>query len=718
MQDIVRKVSQNKWYSTLDLKSAYHQIALQPEDKKYTAFEADGRLFQFTRVPFGLKNAVPCFQRIINDLIEQNDCKETWAYLDNVTVAGKTKEEHDINLQKFLDVAKTHNITLNDSKCFYSTDTIDLLGYRISRGTLRPDPERVKPLLEMPVPENAKALKRALGMFAYYAQWIPAFSDKIRPLVIVSKFPVNAEVVDAFQQLKQELSNVTLEAIDDDLPFTLETDASEVAISATLNQNHRPVAFYSRTLNKSEMQHSSVEKEATAIVDAVRHWSHFLHGRRFKLVTDQKSVAFMYDSRKRSKTKNAKIMRWRMDLAEYDYEIIYRAGKYNFAPDALSRTYCANLSSDSLNDIHASLCHPGITRLYHFVKTKNLPYSIDEVRRVVNNCRVCAEVKPKFFKPQKVPLIKATQAFERLNIDFKGPLPSVTKDHYILTITDEFSRFPFAFACPNIASKTVISCLNQLFTIFGLPAYIHSDQGKSFMSIDLVRYLNDRGVATSNTSIYNPRGNGQCERYNAIIWSAVKSALKSQGLPIARWQQVLPDALHATRSLLCTSTNVTPHERMFSFQRRSALGPSFPTWLSQPGPVLLRRHVRSSKNDPLIDEVELIHATPSYAKVRFPTGREATVSLRDIAPTAQSFEQQNQTTSNAETVNFEETDENNVVDISDRPTNIPDESSEHFHELDTDDDEQNNNAFDKESEQVELRRSTRQRRQPDRLMYS
>lgn len=570
----------------------------------------------------------------------------------------------------------------------------------------------------MPVPENAKALKRALGMFAYYAQWIPRFSDKIRSLVTASKFPVNAEVVDAFQQLKQELSNVTLEAVDDDLPFTLETDASEVAISATLNQNHKPVAFYSRTLNKSEMQHSSVEKEAAAIVDAVWHWSHFLHGREFKFVTDQKSVAFMYDSRKSSKTKNAKIMRWRMDLAECDYEIIYRAGKYNSAADALSRTYCANLISDSLNDIHVSLCHPGITRLHHFVKTKNLPYSIDEVRRVVNNCRVCAEVKPKSLKPQKVPLIKATQPFERLNVDFKGPLPSVTKIQYILTITDKFSRFPFAFACPNIASKTVTSCLNQLFTIFGLPAYIHSDQGKSFMSTDLVRYLNDRGVATSNTSIYNPRGNGQCERYNAIIWSAVQSTLKSQGLPIARWQQVLPDALHTTRSLLCTSTNVTPHERLFSFQRRSALGTSFPTWLSQPGPVLLKRHVRSSKNEPLVDEVELIHATPSYAKVRFPTGKEATVSLRDIAPIAQTFKQQNETTTSAETVNNQETASNDLIDVLDRSANIPDETTKNLHELQTDGNEQNNNTFDKESNQVELRRSTRQRRQPDRLMYS
>jgi len=75
-----------------------------------------------------------------------------------------------------------------------------------------------------------------------------------------------------------------------------------------------------------------------------------------------------------------------------------------------------------------------------------------------------------------------------------------------------------------------------------------------------------------------------------------------------------------------------PHERFFNFERRSALGSSVPTWLRSPGRVFLKRHVSSSKYEPLVDEVELIHATPSYAHVRLQNGRETTVSLRDIAP--------------------------------------------------------------------------------------
>ena len=117
-------------------------------------------------------------------------------------------------------------------------------------------------------------------------------------------------------------------------------------------------------------------------------------------------------------------------------------------------------------------------------------------------------------------------------------------------------------------------------------------------------FLSNKGVSTSHSSIYNPRGNGQIEKFNATIWTAVKLALKSKGLPIDHWEQVLHEALHSMRSLLpvCTTTNTTPHERLFNYQRRSTMGVTFPTWLSQSGPVSLRRHARSSKHKSVIDE--------------------------------------------------------------------------------------------------------------------
>ena len=144
------------------------------------------------------------------------------------------------------------------------------MGYQIHDCTLRPDPEHVKTLLDIPVPKSKKELSRAIGLCAYYAKGLPRFSCKVKPLVESRTFPLNENAVRRFYQLKSELADATLASVDENAPFTLETDASDVAISAVLQQNGRPVAFWSRTLNSNEKRYASVEKEAAAIVEAVR----------------------------------------------------------------------------------------------------------------------------------------------------------------------------------------------------------------------------------------------------------------------------------------------------------------------------------------------------------------------------------------------------------------------------------------------------------------
>ena len=117
-----------------------------------------------------------------------------------------------------------------------------------------------------------------------------------------------------------------------------------------------------------------------------------------------------------------------------------------------------------------------------------------------------------------------------------------------------------------------------------------------------------------------------------MVWKAVTLALKSRNLPTSAWEIVLPDVLHSIRSLLCTSTNCTPHERLFNYQRKSTTGNSVPSWLLTPGLVYVKKHARKSKYDPLVEEAELIEANPEYAHVRLKTGYETTVSLRELAP--------------------------------------------------------------------------------------
>ena len=472
IEEIVSELSKFKVFTTIDLKSAYHQIELNPRDREYTAFQSGSELYQWRRLPFGLTNAVPEFQRAINSFVEQNKLKCCFPCLDDITVAGIDQADHDRNLKAFYEATAKWNLTINDQKTQLSKNEIGLLGYRVAYHTIKPDPDRVQLLLDMPVPKTKKELQRIIGLFAYYARWIPNYSDKIRPLIQSSSFPLNDDVVSAIDDLKQTLATATLHPISDDLPLTVETDASDFAIAATLNQNDRPVAFHSRTLSACEQKHSAIEKEAYAVVEALRKWRHLLLGRHFTLLTDQKSVSCMLDTRHASKIKNEKIMSWRIELSSFCFTIVHRPGKENVGAGTLCRAFCGAVTLNRLRDLHVALCHPGVTRMAHYVRTKNLPYSLADIREMTANCKECLEIKPQFVHSDGAHLIKATQPFERLNLDFKGPLPSVSKNRYFLTIVDEYSRFPFTFPCSDMTTKTIIMRLTQLFSIFGMCSYI------------------------------------------------------------------------------------------------------------------------------------------------------------------------------------------------------------------------------------------------------
>ena len=134
-----------------------------------------------------------------------------------------------------------------------------------------------------------------MGIFSHYFRWIPNFSEKLHPLTKVTRYPLTKEQTEAFKCLKQEIAKSSLVAIDSSLPFEIETDASEHAIAASLIQNGRPIAFFSGTLTSAEQKQSSVEKEAYAIVEAIRKWRYLLLGKHFKLITDQKSVSLMFN---------------------------------------------------------------------------------------------------------------------------------------------------------------------------------------------------------------------------------------------------------------------------------------------------------------------------------------------------------------------------------------------------------------------------------------
>ena len=181
-EETVNKIAQYGVFSTIDLKSAYHQLQIPDQDKKYTSFEANNRLYQFCRIPFGVTNGVAAFQRIMNDLINDKGLRDTFAYLDDVTVCGKDQTHHDENLKRFLNAEKQKNLVYNEQKCLFSIRTLSILGNVVSEGLIKPDPERLKPLRDLPPPKDVKSQKRLVGLFSYYSKWIKNFFEKIRPL--------------------------------------------------------------------------------------------------------------------------------------------------------------------------------------------------------------------------------------------------------------------------------------------------------------------------------------------------------------------------------------------------------------------------------------------------------------------------------------------------------------------------------------------------------
>lgn len=631
-------IAENHYFSRIDLKSAYHQVPIKLEDRPFTAFQAGGGLYQFSRLAFGLTNAVPAFQRIMDEFVRNNGLKKTFPYLDDITICGTTREEHDANLHRFLEAASSANLVFNQDKCVFGVTQVCLLGHLIENGTKKPDPSRLAALTDFPIPKTTAQLRRLIGFFAYYAKWVPDYSNKIQPMLTAQRettFPLAENVVDAIETLKLDIANATL-AIPEPMAgqLVMETDASGTAIGAVLSQADRPIAFFSRTLSASERNQSTVEREAMAIVEAARKWNEYLHTFPTLIKTDQRAISFIY-SRNQSRIKNDKLARWRLELSQFHYDIIYRKGAENVSADTMSRSAATTKPATRLDELHDSLCHPGVTRCWEYVQRHNLPFSISEVREVTANCQTCQECKPKFFRPKlDGHLIKSTRPFERLNIDIVGPkAPAIlTGRRFLLVVVDEYSRFPFAFALKDITTASVLQCLRQLFSLFGTPSFIHSDRGSQFMAEAFDSQLLQWGIAQSRTTPYNPQCNGQTEKYNGVLWKAIQCVLHSRKMPISMWETVLPEALSSIRSLICTATNETPHSRLFTFTRQGTQGYALPIWLAAGKQAYMKVFARS-KEDPLVQPVEIVQViNPFFARVRQTSGRVDTISTRALAP--------------------------------------------------------------------------------------
>lgn len=345
--DLINRLNGVKFFSTIDLKSGYHQIEFAPGRGAIAAFSIPG-MGQFVpnRLLFGLKTSPAQFQRMMDNLARELPEGTCMVYIDDLLVLGKTEEEHLNNLKLTLEKLREYNLKINKEKSKYLQKTLVYLGYEISEGKIRPDNSKFEAIKSFPHPGKKKDLQRFLGLINYYRRFLPDTAEISIPLLRLlkknTKFLWEDNCRAAFESLKELLFNAcALNMPDFTKPFILTTDASDKALGAVLSQKlsqeneefEHPIAYDSRVLNQAEQNYSTIEKELLALVWGVKTFKNYLYGQQFTLVTDHRPLTYLNNL----KIDSIRLTKMRLKLMDYDFNIVYKSGDKNSVADALSR---------------------------------------------------------------------------------------------------------------------------------------------------------------------------------------------------------------------------------------------------------------------------------------------------------------------------------------------------------------------------------------------
>lgn len=353
ISDVLDKLGKCQYFTTLDLASGFYQVEMNPDDVHKTAFNVENGHFEFLRMPMGLKNSPSTFQRVMDNVLRGLQNVICLVYLDDIIVFSTSLQEHMINLEKVFQRLRESNFKIQMDKSEFLKLETAYLGHVISRDGVKPNPDKIKTIENYPLPKTPKQIKQFLGLIGYYRKFIPDFAKTTKPLTNCLKkrvgITINSEYINCFEKCKKLLTNdPILQYPDFSRDFNLTTDASNFAIGAVLSQgpigSDKPIAYASRTLNESETNYSTIEKELLAIVWATKYFRPYLFGRKFKVITDHKPLQWLMNL----KEPNSRLTRWRLKLSEYNYTIIYKKGKSNTNADALSRIEVHNEEISSM----------------------------------------------------------------------------------------------------------------------------------------------------------------------------------------------------------------------------------------------------------------------------------------------------------------------------------------------------------------------------------
>ena len=384
IEEVSSKVGNAKYFSVIDLSNAFQQLPLEEESKKYTTICTSEGMYFYNFLPFGTCSSPGIFQSFSCEVLA--GIENVLIYQDDLLLLNETSDQHSETLDKVLGALKNAGLKINRDKSQFFASEVKYLGHIFNESGVHMDPEKIRAIVEAPVPKNVKEVQSFIGLANYYNRFIKNFSNVFAPLYDLIKknavFKWGKEENKCFEIIKKLFSckNLVLKSFDQNIETALEVDASSTGIGATLLQKHGkywlPVMFASRTLNKSERNYSQIEREGLSVLFGCEKFKKYLLGTEFILRNDHLPLKKLFSSNNCiPQNCSARLIRWALRLSQFKFNFEYIKGIDNTNADFLSRLPL-NESVDSHEPYEL------VFALNHFDK---MPITLSDIIRETNN---------------------------------------------------------------------------------------------------------------------------------------------------------------------------------------------------------------------------------------------------------------------------------------------------------------------------------------------
>lgn len=650
------------FFSTIDLKNAYHQIKMNPESVKYTAFTTPMGIFEYVMCPYGLKNGPSVFQRIIfnlfSDLIRQ---KKVSVYIDDIVIPSKELNEHLETLGEVFRRLRDANLEIRKDKCHFLQTQIVYLGYKINKNELRPTDDGIKAIKEFPVPNTVRKAQSFVGLAGYFRKFIGGFSVIAKSLYDTIKcgagdFKFGAEQLEAFETLKHKLISAPVLAIYNPTYDTeLHTDASKWGFGAILMQRQEvdgkfhPVFFFSKRSDTYEEKLHSFELETLAVVHALKRFRVYVHGLKFKIITDCEALI---NTLKRKET-SPKIHRWALFLQDYDYKLEHRKGESMPHVDSLSRNFDINIIAENtleeklavaqgkdeklkrlmetlekkedpffemrngliyrktksdvlfvvpdtminsvLKACHDDFGHLGVEKTYEYLSRAYwFKDAKEQVKGFIENCFKCIVHSPDKGRKQgrlhNIP--EMDEPFDTVHIDHCGPFEISGKNRYLFAIIEGFTKFVKFYSTQKTDSAGAIRGLKDYCRHYSRPRRIVSDRASCFTSEEFALFVRSENIEHELVATGSHQANGQIERVFRTF-TPMCAKLKDEDA----WHTTLKDIEYVMNNSLHRSLGSSPAKVLFGIEQRGRFVDGIrDLWVSSEGRDLKEIRKKADQN--------------------------------------------------------------------------------------------------------------------------